>query len=188
MVVLLLCPDIHWHTSGLTTNRWDRIVMVTTTRALPLSSQSRLRIRQTQDTHYSYLSRARVATVCDMLMLEIDLNKGEDNPPCLKCTRRGFPRPACKVSSVCALRCSGAAKREPQNSSAARLWEVNSSEMRCALHFEKKCDELDMYNTRALRWRPSEGRQRSSRHSFDDESPYTTANGSFPMPRAREAI
>ena len=30
------------HTSGLNTSRWDRIVMVTTKRDLPLSSQSRL--------------------------------------------------------------------------------------------------------------------------------------------------
>ena len=82
-----------------------------TTRALPLSSQSRLRTHQTKETHYSCLSRARTAAVCDMslLMLEIDLSEGEDNPPCLKRTRRGFPHPSYKASSVCALRCSGAA-------------------------------------------------------------------------------
>ena len=44
-----------------------------------------------------------------LMMLEIDGSEGEDDPPCLKRTRRGFPRPTYEASSVCALRCSGAA-------------------------------------------------------------------------------
>ena len=103
------------HASGLTTSRWDRIVMVTNTRALPLSSQSRLplSIRQTEThtTYYSYLSRTRPAAFCDLslLMHDIDRSQGEGNPARVKRTRRVFPRPTDKASSACALRCSGAA-------------------------------------------------------------------------------
>ena len=78
--------------------------MVTTTRALPLSSQSRLQHLPNTETHcYSYLSRTRTAA-------EIDGSEGEDNPPRVKHTRLVFLRPTCKASSACTLRCSGAAK------------------------------------------------------------------------------
>ena len=82
--------------------------MVTTTRALPLSSQS-VAIA-TQDTHYSYSSRTRTAAVCDLsLLYEIYGSEGGDNPPGVKRTQRAFPRTAYKTSSASVLRCSGAA-------------------------------------------------------------------------------
>ena len=42
-------------------------------------------------------------------MHEIDESEREYNPPCVKRTRRVFPRSNYIVSSACALRCSGAA-------------------------------------------------------------------------------
>ena len=68
-------------------------------------------ICQTQDTHYSYLSRPRTATICAMslLMHEIDGSEGGDNLRRVKRTRRVFLRPTYKASCACALRYSGAA-------------------------------------------------------------------------------
>ena len=89
--------------------------MVTTTRASPLSSQSRLKhspnTRQTLHTATVLVPvETRTAAVCDMLFMhEIDGSDGEDNPPRVKRTRRVFPRPTYEASSACALRCSGAA-------------------------------------------------------------------------------
>ena len=56
-MLLLLCPAIRWHTPQASPPcRWDRIVMVTTTRALPLSSQSRSQHSpNTRDTPYCLL-------------------------------------------------------------------------------------------------------------------------------------
>ena len=77
--------------------------MVTTTRALPLSSQSRLQSSPNIHTTHSYLSRARTAAVRDMslVMHEIDESEGDDNPPHVKRTRRVFPRPTFKESFIC---------------------------------------------------------------------------------------
>ena len=47
------------HTSGLTTSRWDRIVIVTTTRPLPLSLQSRLQHSSNTKTHTTRCGRGR---------------------------------------------------------------------------------------------------------------------------------
>ena len=97
------------HTSCLTTNRRDRIVTATTTRALPLSSQSQLRIRRTQ-AHTTRTCRGRgqpLSATCCCWYSRSTWARG--SPPCLKRTRRSFPRPAYKASSACALICSGAA-------------------------------------------------------------------------------
>ena len=106
------------HTSGLTGSQWDRRVIVTTTRALPLSSQSRLQ--------HSPNTRTYTTTTTTILVFVDDEDsrrlqhvvvhardprergEGEDNPR----TRRVFPHPtypAYKAPSACALRCSGAA-------------------------------------------------------------------------------
>ena len=75
------------HASGLTTSRWDRIVMVTTTRALPLSSQSRL--HHSPNTRHTLLLRARIcrgrgqpATVCDIYVVDARnrRERGEKQP------------------------------------------------------------------------------------------------------------
>ena len=73
------------HTSGLTTCRWDRTVMLTA-RVLPPSSKLRSHHSpRTENTLFNtriYLSRTRTAAVCDMslLMHEIDGSEGEDQP------------------------------------------------------------------------------------------------------------
>ena len=102
------------HTSDRTTCRWDHVVMVTTTRALPLSSQSRLQHSPNTETHTTTtrICRGRgQPPICNMSfwMHEIDGNNGEDNPPRVKRTRRVFPRPIYEASSARALRCSGVA-------------------------------------------------------------------------------
>ena len=89
------------HASVLTTSRRDMILMVTTTRALPLSSQSRL--HHSPSARHTLLlvfvededSRRLRHVVVDQrhVMHEIDGSEGEDIPPHVKGTRRLFPRP-----------------------------------------------------------------------------------------------
>ena len=99
--LLLLCPATHWNRPRASP-RADGIgdVIVTTTRALPLSSQSRLQHSpNTTHTHYPLSSRTRTTAICEMPLLvhEIDGSEGEDNPPRAKRIRRVFPRPIAKL-------------------------------------------------------------------------------------------
>ena len=89
------------HTSGFTTSRWDRVVMVTTTRVLRSRDCS---IRQNPNhAHYSLVSRTRIAAVCDMslVMNETDGSEGEDDPPPVQRTRRVLPRSTYNALSAC---------------------------------------------------------------------------------------
>ena len=74
-----------------------------------------------------------------LLMHEIDKSEGEDNPPRVKRTRRGLPRPTYKVSSACALRCSGAA-----NSCKY----VRSRAIAVVKYFSRELLENNLYNIR----------------------------------------
>ena len=65
------------HTSGLNTSRWDRIVtMVATTRALPLSSQSRW--------HHSTSTRHTRLMVLLVLRIRIFVEDEDSQPPRLR--------------------------------------------------------------------------------------------------------
>ena len=78
--------------------------MVTTTRALPLSSQSRLQ----HSTNNEHTTRRRgrgqppSATYMSSLTHEIDGSERQDNPTRVKSTRRVIPRLTYKASSACA--------------------------------------------------------------------------------------
>lgn len=73
------------YTLGLTTSRWDQIVSVTTTRALPVLTEDTQRLRRVGED-------AR----------EIDEREGEHNLPRVKLTRRAFSCATYKVSPACA--------------------------------------------------------------------------------------
>ena len=86
--------------------------MVTTTRASPFSSQSRLQ-RSPNTYLVTHTTRRRgqeqppSATYSPLLMNKINRSEGEDKPPSVKRTRRVIPRPTYKTSSACVgmLRC-----------------------------------------------------------------------------------
>ena len=92
--------------------------MVRITRALALSSQSRLHHSQNAKTHYCYHyyptrfvedenSRCLRHVVVDAH--KKDVFEGEDNPARVNRTRRVFARPTYKAYSACTLGCSGVA-------------------------------------------------------------------------------
>ena len=89
------------HTSGLSVSRWDRVVIIATTRALTLPRSRCCSIRHTQTTRYSSSVVVEDEDSRRLQHAVVDARYRGDNPPRVKGTPRVFPRPTYKASSAC---------------------------------------------------------------------------------------